>query len=122
MLAGVGLPAALNCEFLNTPAKGNPMNEPQKLDDFTVELATRIALHEVLLEKAFAQLLRGNPNALAQWDAVGDQLVHVMATLPGDEEGMDDYQVRFLHAQRERGQELAKNFVKKVARYLPAKG
>jgi hypothetical protein len=26
MLAGVGLPAALNREFLNTPAKGNPMN------------------------------------------------------------------------------------------------
>lgn len=26
MVAGAGLPAALNCEFLNTPAKGNPMN------------------------------------------------------------------------------------------------
>jgi hypothetical protein len=98
--------------------KGNPVNEPQKIDDFTLELATRISLHEVLLEKTFAQLLRGNPNALAQWDAVGEQLVHVMATLPAGQEELDDYQTRFLDAQRARGQELAKNFVKKVSRYL----
>ena len=97
------------------------MNEPRELDDFTVELATRIALHEVLLEKTFAQLLHGNPNALAQWEAVGDQLVHVMATLPASAEGMDDYQSHFLHAQRSLGQELAKNFVKKVSRYLTQK-
>ena len=97
------------------------MNEPVHIKDFNLELATRIALHEVLLEKAFAHLLQGNPNAHAQWEAVGHVLEHVMATLPAGEGEMDDYQAQLLHAQRTRGQELAKNFVKKVARNLPSR-
>lgn len=94
----------------------------QKLNEFEVELSTRIALHEVLLEHLFAHLLEGNPNARKQWTAVGEGVVRVMGSLSNRGGDMEDHQAHFLRAQRERGKVLAANFVEKVMKHLPPQG
>lgn len=58
-------------------------------------------------------------NASAKWAAVGEELVRVMGSLPIGQDGVEDFQVHLAQAQRVRGQELARNFVTKVERYLP---
>ena len=94
------------------------MNETER-DAFAQELAARIALHEVLLEKLFATLLGGDPMAHERLATLGDAVVHVMGSLhPNLSEGAEDWQVHWAQAQRSRGQELARCFVAKVARNI----
>lgn len=90
----------------------------KEIDPFQLELATRAALHGMLLEQLFLHLLEGNPRAKEQWAAVGDGVVKAMGSLSLLVDAAEDHQVHFLKAQREMGQKVAQEFVQRVARQI----
>lgn len=96
------------------------MENTHQPDAFTEELAARVALHEVLLVQLFADRLLNRPNSAELLDGVGRAAETVMGSLGELVEGMDQAQTEFIRRQRNRGQELARNFFRKVASSRPA--
>ena len=88
------------------------MNLP---DNFGLELASRLALHEALLENLYTNLLRKMPQAQERWKDFGDLLVHAMGDLQPPHELQSDEERQWLEQQRSASQNLARQFVARVA-------
>ena len=78
-------------------------------DNFGLELASRLALHEALLENLYTNLLRKMPDAQERWKGFEEMLVHAMGELQSEDEK------QWLEQQRAMSQLLAKQFVARVA-------
>ena len=93
------------------------MTEP---DSFGLELASRIALHEALLENLYTNLLRKMPDAGARWESFSRQLDETMATLQPTVDTETEEEKLWLQKHRAYSQELARQFTAKVAGNLLA--
>lgn len=91
-----------------------------KPDDFSVDLATRIALHEILLEKLFLEVLKSRPDPKAALETLRGSLVgsfDVAALNAGGKE-LSAGQQEFVRQQSLYGKELSDNFASKLAKLL----
>ena len=88
------------------------MNLP---DNFGLELASRLALHEALLENLYTNLLRKMPDAPNRWKGFEDLLVHAMGDLQPARDLQSDEERQWLEQQRAMSQALARQFVTRVA-------
>ena len=89
------------------------MSQP---DNFGLELASRLALHEALLENLYTNLLRKMPDAEARWQTFGQLLEQSLGALQPLEEPRTEEERQWLQKQRARSQQLAREFTAKVAR------
>ena len=85
-------------------------------DNFGLELASRLALHEALLENLYTNLLRKMPDAEARWQTFGQLLEQSLGALQPAQEPRTEEERQWLLRQRARSQELAREFTAKVAR------
>ena len=88
------------------------MNEP---DSFGLELASRIALHEALLENLYTNLLRKMPDGATRWENFSRQLQDTMGSLQPGSDPQTEEERQWLHKHRAYSQELALRFTEKVA-------
>lgn len=88
------------------------MNLP---DHFGLEIASRLALHEALLENLYTNLLRKMPDAQERWKGFEDMLVHAMGELQPPRELQSDEERQWLEQQRATAQMLARQFTARVA-------
>ena len=88
------------------------MNLP---DNFGLEIASRLALHEALLENLYTNLLRKMPDAQERWKGFEDMLVQAMGDLQPPRELQSEDEKQWLAQQRATSQLLAKQFVARVA-------
>ena len=88
------------------------MNEP---DNFGLELASRIALHEALLENLYTNLLRKMPDGQHRWESFSRQLEETMASLQPGQDPQTEEEKQWLHQHRAYSQQLARQFTEKVA-------
>ena len=88
------------------------MNLP---DNFGLELASRLALHEALLENLYTNLLRKMPQAQERWKDFEDLLVHAMGDLQPPRELQSEEERQWLEQQRAASQNLARQFAARVA-------
>ena len=88
------------------------MNLP---DNFGLELASRLALHEALLENLYTNLLRKMPDAQERWKSFEDMLVQSLGELQPPNEMASDEERQWLEQQRAASQNLAQQFVARVA-------
>ena len=88
------------------------MNLP---DNFGLELASRLALHEALLENLYTNLLRKMPDAQERWKSFEDMLVQSLGELQPPSEMASDEERQWLEQQRAASQNLAQQFVARVA-------
>lgn len=89
-------------------------------DDFSVDLATRIALHETLLEKLFLEVLKSRPDPKAALETLRESLdgsFDVSALNAGGASPSAEHQ-EFVRQQSLYGKELSAKFATKVARML----
>ena len=84
-------------------------------DNFGLELASRLALHEALLENLYTNLLRKMPDAQERWKGFEDLLVHAMGDLQPPRELQSDEERQWLTQQRATAQALARQFTARVA-------
>ena len=84
-------------------------------DNFGLELASRLALHEALLENLYTNLLRKMPDAQDRWKGFEEMLVHAMGELQPPRELQSEDEKQWLEQQRAMSQLLAKQFVARVA-------
>lgn len=88
------------------------MNRP---DDFGLDLATRIALHEMLLQKLYGQWFQNNPNAEERLATLERSLLESFTPQNLAPAGTSDEQTNaWVKAQGEYGQALAQRFVEKI--------
>ena len=90
------------------------MNLPET---FGLEIASRLALHEALLENLYTNLLRKMPDAQDRWKGFEEMLVHAMGELQPPRELQSEDQKQWLEQQRAMSQLLAKQFVARVANH-----
>lgn len=88
------------------------MNLP---DNFGLELASRLALHEALLENLYTNLLRKMPEAQERWKDFEEMLIQAMGNLQAPHELQSDEERQWLEQQRAASQNLARQFVARVA-------
>ena len=88
------------------------MNQP---DNFGLELASRLALHEALLENLYTNLLRKMPQAQDRWKDFEEMLVQAMGDLQPAHELQSEEERQWLEAQRAASQNLARQFAARVA-------
>ena len=88
------------------------MNQP---DNFGLELASRLALHEALLENLYTNLLRKMPDAQSRWKSFEDMLVQSLGELQAPQEAPSEKERQWLEQQRAVSQDLARQFVARVA-------
>ena len=93
--------------------RATTMSEPY---NFGLELASRLALHEALLENLYTNLLRKMPDAEARWQTFGQLLEQSLGALQPLEEPRTEEERQWLQKQRARSQQLAREFTAKVAR------
>lgn len=91
-------------------------------DDFGLDLATRIALHEMLIQKLFAEYIARQPDADAALRTLKTSLVQSFEvdSLNHGAAPLDAAQAAFVREQSRYGKELAERFVGKVAKIISA--
>ncbi|RGE45008.1 hypothetical protein DZC30_11715 [Comamonas testosteroni] len=88
------------------------MNLP---DNFGLELASRLALHEALLENLYTNLLRKMPDAQERWKGFEELLVQAMGDLQPPRDLQSEEERQWLEQQRATAQMLARQFAARVA-------
>ncbi|QXZ08557.1 hypothetical protein KUF54_10680 [Comamonas sp. Y33R10-2] len=88
------------------------MNLP---DTFGLEIASRLALHEALLENLYTNLLRKMPDGQQRWKGFEEMLVQAMGDLQAPRELQSEEEKQWLAQQRATTQLLARQFVARVA-------
>ena len=88
------------------------MNLPETVG---LEIASRLALHEALLENLYTNLLRKMPDAQERWKGFEEMLVHAMGELQPPRELQSEDEKQWLEQQRATSQLLARQFVARVA-------
>lgn len=89
-------------------------------DDFSVDLATRIALHEILLEKLFLEVVKSRPDPKAALEALRESLADSfdISALNSGEKALSAGQQDFVRQQSLYGKELSDKFASKIAKLL----
>ena len=88
------------------------MNLP---DHFGLEIASRLALHEALLENLYTNLLRKMPEAQERWKGFEALLVQAMGDLQPPRDLQSEEERQWLEQQRATAQMLARQFAARVA-------
>lgn len=88
--------------------------------DFTMDLAARIALHEILLEKLFLASLKSSPNPEASLEALRQSLVgsFEVSALTAGSDTLSQGQQELVRQQSLYGKELSDKFASKIAKLL----
>ena len=84
-------------------------------DNFGLELASRLALHEALLENLYTNLLRKMPEAQERWKGFEALLVQAMGDLQPPRDLQSEEERQWLEQQRATAQMLARQFAARVA-------
>lgn len=95
----------------------------ERPENFGLDLATRIALHEMLIQKLFANLLRDHPNL----DDALDQLRHSLTSsfdvsvLNAGGAPLTEPQQEWVRQQSAYGKQLSNRFVSKIEGFVRSK-
>jgi hypothetical protein len=89
------------------------MSQP---DDFGLDLATRIAVHEMLLQKLFIEAMQNRNDPDAALDTMLGSLLasFEVDTLNGGHRPQSEAEANFVLKQSEYGKELSAKFVNKI--------
>ena len=88
------------------------MNTP---DNFGLDLASRLAVHEALLENLYTNLLRKMPDAQERWKNFEELLTNNLKDIQLSQESQTPEERKWLEMQRDYAQHLAKQFTARVA-------
>jgi len=96
------------------------MNKP---DDFGLDLATRIALHEMLLQKLLMEVISKRPDAHQALRDIGDSLSASfdVSTLTAGGSSLTDEGHDWVQKQSAYGKEISEKFILKMARKIQSK-
>ena len=88
-------------------------------EQFVEDVYTRFAVHEHLLMQLYLQMAHGTDDPQATLNTLEAQMMQVLASLRPPADGIEDWGIRLLQAQRKNAPGLIQNFFRKTRNNLP---